>query len=249
MYYYSVADLPETLQLMHDEDNAIGLTVQNRLGESWNVYGDKRALDWVDEDNKRRCVDAVQASVDEVYAAWRTKFAPDSANYKAWLYAPTLASASSHQDLAPLVLSSGARRKEVKGRRDWSFKADWWFWSTALECKHSGWWNYPITLDGGVSMLPGSSFAVASVRQRRPQVFFQGTSGSVFQSTYAHGILSDIRDATSLFEAAPWTPLAITAWNSGSNVRLFSPFAPLCELLAHLSFVSSFASTMSTQNT
>lgn len=207
---------------MHDEDNAIGLRVQNAAGESWTVYGDKRALDWVDEENKRRCVDAVQASVDEIYTTWRTKLAPSSMQYKAWSHAPTLASARSRQELAPLVTFAGARRKEVKGRRDWTFKVDWWFWSTALECKNSGWWNYPITLDGGKGVLPWSAIGVAAADPHRSRVLYQRTDGHISEMEYIQGTASGGSITPSLFAAAPWTPLTVAFWDSANQVHFVS---------------------------
>ena len=139
---------------MHDEDNAIGLLVENPSGESWMCYGDKRALDKVAADNLKRCVAAVQASADEVYAAYTTKTVPSPDAYKAWAIAPTLESAHRLQELAPLFKYKDAkekdveRRKVIEDRRMRELTGNWWFATTATECKMSGWWDYPITMDG-----------------------------------------------------------------------------------------------------
>ena len=66
---------------MHDEDCAIGLSVRNPGGEWWTCYGDKRALDEVAADNLKRCVAAVQASANEIYAAYTSKTIPSPSNY------------------------------------------------------------------------------------------------------------------------------------------------------------------------
>ena len=55
---------------MHDGDNAIGISVKNPGGESWMLYGDKRALDYVDEDNKKRSVTAVHQYRQERHLIW-----------------------------------------------------------------------------------------------------------------------------------------------------------------------------------
>ena len=145
---------------MHDEDNAIGLIVQNPGGDTWNIYGDKRALDEVDADNLKRCVAAVQASADEVWAAFWTGVVPDPSEYKAWTFAPTLDSARGHQVLSTLFTFELGRRQDITQRREWAFTTNWWFWSTALDCKLSGWWNYPITIDGPKPALAFTSLAI-----------------------------------------------------------------------------------------
>lgn len=85
---------------MHDEDNAIGLSVQNPAGQTWMAYGDKCALDTANADNLQRCLRAVQASANEIYTAWQTKTLPQT--YAAWNKAPTLQSALQPRALAAL---------------------------------------------------------------------------------------------------------------------------------------------------
>lgn len=62
---------------MHDEDSMWGLYVTNRRGDSWIAYGDKKFGDSYDSDNARMVMDAVQASIDEVYAAFDTGACPE----------------------------------------------------------------------------------------------------------------------------------------------------------------------------
>ncbi|EJD48240.1 hypothetical protein AURDEDRAFT_61348, partial [Auricularia subglabra TFB-10046 SS5] len=141
-------------KFMHDEDCAIGLSVQNPDGDSWYCYGDKRALDEGNADNLKRCVAAVQASADEVYAAYTSKKVPAPGSYKVWTLAPTLESALGTQDLSPLFKWKDAthkdvqRRKIIENRHNRDFTMSWWFWSTAAECKTDGWWVYPIIING-----------------------------------------------------------------------------------------------------
>ncbi|KAK0435993.1 hypothetical protein EV421DRAFT_1833562 [Armillaria borealis] len=161
---------------MHDEDNAIGIDAKNPAGQSWALYGDKRALDSVNEDNKTRCVDSVQASANEIYKAYQTKQAPSPANYQVWTFAPTLESANAHQTLATPFTFKNERRK-----------TDWWFWSTALECKTSGWWNYPITINGLQNIIPWSAVAVTTLRVWHIHVFYQQPGGGILQSEHLDG--------------------------------------------------------------
>ena len=134
---------------MHDEDNAIGLDVINPTGFSWRMYGDNRLLDEVDLDNQKSVVKAVQTSADEVFQAWSTQKMPTLESYQAWQYAPLLDSArSTTQALAPLFTfeDQPQRRTDIKNRQQWQFTSDYWYSSTALACKTSGLWAYPITL-------------------------------------------------------------------------------------------------------
>jgi hypothetical protein len=136
-------------QVMHDEDNAIGLDVVDPQGSTWKMFGDKRLLDPTDDENKARCQKAVQVSADEIFNAWLTQTAPPVDTYQAWLYAPTLASArATTQDLAPLFTfeQTPRRRVDVANRRQWNYTLDYWYLTTYTLCMVSGLWNYPITI-------------------------------------------------------------------------------------------------------
>lgn len=206
---------------MHDEDCAIGLSVTNPKGNTWTCYGDKRALDAVNEDNKNLCLAAVQASADEIYNAWKTKRPPDT--YTAWNYAPTLESASaSTQELAPLFrLKNGVleRRKTIKARRTWEYTTDFTFMGTYKECMSSHWWDYPITIDGPTWILPGSSVTATTPSSGEWNVYYQDVQGGIRQSAY-----SDVWTASnsSMFTAKRFTPLAVVAWNGGNEVSMDS---------------------------
>jgi hypothetical protein len=147
-------------KLMHDEDNAISLSVENPAGEAWTAYGDGRGLDVADSENKKRCLEALQVSANEVYNAWKTKTKPSKPNHGAWVHAPTLKSSQGPQTLAPLV-KDGKRRATITDRRDWSFTSSWHFASTVYECIRSGWWKYPIRIDGPL-ILSGSDGAATA---------------------------------------------------------------------------------------
>ncbi|KAI1171066.1 hypothetical protein F4777DRAFT_566875 [Nemania sp. FL0916] len=135
---------------MHDEDNAIGLQVSNPAGQSWTMYGDKRLLDDVDQQNNILALEAIQASADEIFTAWQTGTVPDIGSFAAWNLACTLDSArSTTQALAPLFMFGDGppRRADIDERRVWEFTTSYTFATTVLSCSTSGLWSYPITLD------------------------------------------------------------------------------------------------------
>ena len=55
---------------MHDEDSENGLHVVNKQKDSWIAYGDKKLYATENAENSDLCVKALQASVDEVWAAF-----------------------------------------------------------------------------------------------------------------------------------------------------------------------------------
>ncbi|KAL1679136.1 fungal fucose-specific lectin-domain-containing protein [Schizophyllum commune] len=214
-------------KFMHDEDCAIGLSVRNPGGEWWTCYGDKRALDEVATDNLKRCVAAVQASADEIYTAYTSKTIPSPSNYKAWTIAPTLESALGTQTLAPLFKYKDTsqtdveRRKVIENRRMRELTMSWWFWSTAAECKTSGWWKYPITIDGPPKIVPYTNFAVTTPRIWSARVYYQNPPGGVLESVHIDGQWTGGIDQPSLWDAAPFTPLAAINWDRGNQVRVY----------------------------
>jgi hypothetical protein len=57
---------------MHDEDSKYGLKVHNALGQSWTAYGDKRLLDVAAKDELAITVQAVQASANDIWTAYKS---------------------------------------------------------------------------------------------------------------------------------------------------------------------------------
>ena len=219
---------------MHDEDNAIGIAVTNPSGQSWIAFGDKRALDEVDAENRKRCVATVQLSANEVYDAYKTKHIPAPTGYKAWTQAPTLDSARSTQTLTPLFTFGEERRKVIKNRRNCAFKSDWWFWSTAVMCKTSGWWKYPITIDGPTKIVPWTNFAVTSPRTQSSRVYYQNPQGGVLESAHEDGMRTGGVDGPVVFETAPFTPLAAISWAGGTEASCFTYFADGLDKVAQI---------------
>ncbi|KAJ3559349.1 hypothetical protein NM688_g402 [Phlebia brevispora] len=194
-------------KFMHDEDNAIGLSVENPRGDKWTVYGGKRALDVEDADNLARCIAAVQASADENL-------------HRHGREAPTLESATGNQLLAPLFNASGERRKDIKDRRTWAFKADWGVWSTARKCLASGLWRHPIKIEGVSNIMPGSAIAVTMPGLWRAHVFYQNPKGGVLESKH-YGVWSGGIDDPAAFRAPPFTPLAVVDCKDGNEIRVY----------------------------
>lgn len=137
---------------MHDEDCALGLTVADPKGNKWQAYGDKRLLDKDNLQNLLKCQVAMLESAREVYDAWDTKTITPTADFKALAIAPTKESAfSTTQTLAPLfkygpkgIYEDLQRRQELKDRRIWRFKSNWWAATTVAETYSSGLWDYPM---------------------------------------------------------------------------------------------------------
>ncbi|KAL2672772.1 hypothetical protein Neosp_013488 [[Neocosmospora] mangrovei] len=89
--------------LMHNEDNKLGITVKNRKGTKFTIWGDKQLFESKNAKNKEMMRQALQASVDEVYEAFESKVAKPPGGepgYRAWLYAPSeVVESASHSPL------------------------------------------------------------------------------------------------------------------------------------------------------
>lgn len=134
-------------QYMHDEDNALGLEVENLLGETWKMYGDKKLLNFENQANLAKCHSALMASTQEVFAAWSTGTVPPLGTYAAWTHAPVLSSAFSEKNHAPLFNDKGYPRDRIEDRQCREYKGKWGFWSypsLALQLKFSDAFKEPI---------------------------------------------------------------------------------------------------------
>lgn len=132
---------------MHDEDNALGLEVENPLGESWKMYGDKKLLDWDNQSNLAKLHSALMASTQEVFTAWSTGIVPLVDSYTAWSHAPILSSAFSEKNHAPLFNEKGYPRDRIEDRDCREYKGKWGLWSypsLALQLKFSDAFKEPI---------------------------------------------------------------------------------------------------------
>ena len=106
---------------MHDEDNALGLTVRNRKGETWKAYGDKKMFEPINDDNRERLARCLQASADEVFACFlaRKMVVADAGEYAAWHHAPVLDAALDGHNHSPLFTREGDMRTEIGNPKCW----------------------------------------------------------------------------------------------------------------------------------
>ncbi|KAI0742642.1 hypothetical protein C8Q80DRAFT_918213 [Daedaleopsis nitida] len=207
---------------MHDEDNAIGISVRNPAGDSWTCWGDQHTLDDVAADNLKHCQAAIQASVDEVYKAYHTGQIPPPESYTAWTIAPTLESANAPQWLAPLFRCQDGvlqRRKDLADRRRHDYTTDFWFSATASKCFFGQSWKYPIAMNTPPHAIPCTSLAVTVPNQSR-----RGTR--LYYLNPQHEVVQDYFNGQKwsravLFAAAPLTPLASISWDDGNEIRVY----------------------------
>ncbi|MDR6606933.1 phospholipase [Pseudomonas synxantha] len=126
-------------RFMHDEDSKFGLNVRNGDGDQWRAYGDKRYFDAIDSINRMHVNQAVQASADEIFAAYLSGIAPSPGNFAALKKLPDLQAALNPVgNFSPLFKVEGSkvlRRKDVNNLNDTATVDDWWGWSTYLLLK------------------------------------------------------------------------------------------------------------------
>lgn len=139
---------------MHDEDNAIGLSVTNKRGDGpWTAFGDTKLLDHDNKQNREYCQEAIQLSANEVYKAY-TQWKEGNAgwmpaSFGVWDIAPMLESANSEsQKLCPLFRGTvPLRRLDIDNRTEWKFTKDWSYLSTLDNLQEDPKFKYPITIN------------------------------------------------------------------------------------------------------
>ncbi|RBL71866.1 phospholipase [Pseudomonas sp. MWU13-2625] len=126
-------------RFMHDEDSKFGLKVGNAHGDQWRAYGDKRYFEASDADNRTQVNLAVQASADEVFAAYLSGTLPAPSTFAALQRVPDLTAVLNiSNNFAPLFRVEGGkvlRRKDVNNLNDTATVDNWWGWSTYLLLK------------------------------------------------------------------------------------------------------------------
>ncbi|WP_166220531.1 phospholipase [Pseudomonas atagonensis] len=127
-------------RFMHDEDSKFGLKVRNARDDQWRAYGDKRYFEASDADNRQQVTEAVQASADEVFAAYLSGTVPTPSTFAALQRTPDLTAvlnlANNFSPLFRLEGSKVLRRKDVNNLNDTATVDDWWGWSTYLLLKN-----------------------------------------------------------------------------------------------------------------
>ncbi|WP_445179781.1 phospholipase [Pseudomonas sp. McL0111] len=126
-------------RFMHDEDSKFGLKVRNARGDQWRAFGDKRYFDATDADNRAQVNQAVQASADEVFAAYLSGTLPAPSTFAALQRTPDLSAVLNlANNFSPLFRVEGGkvlRRKDVNNLNDTATIDNWWGWSTYLLLK------------------------------------------------------------------------------------------------------------------
>lgn len=126
-------------RFMHDEDSKFGLKVRNARGDQWRAFGDKRYFDATDADNRAQVNQAVQASADEVFAAYLSGTLLAPSTFAALQRTPDLSAVLTlANNFSPLFRVEGGkvlRRKDVNNLNDTATIDNWWGWSTYLLLK------------------------------------------------------------------------------------------------------------------
>ncbi|MFJ2540555.1 phospholipase [Pseudomonas sp. NPDC087614] len=126
-------------RFMHDEDSKFGLSVRNAYGDQWRAFGDKRYFEATDADNRQQVNQAVQASEDEVFAAYLSGKMPVPSAFSALQRLPDLTAVLNPANNFPALFrtqgSKVLRRRDVNNLNDTATVDDWWGWSTYLLLK------------------------------------------------------------------------------------------------------------------
>ncbi|NWE44635.1 phospholipase [Pseudomonas gingeri] len=216
-------------RFMHDEDSKYGLKVSNAKGERWNCYGDKRYFDTLDNSNRLQVKQAVQQSVDEVFATFLSGVVVPPQAYAALRSVPDLAKVENSQDslnFAPLFALKGKavmRRNDVNNLNDRSQSDSWWGWSTYLLLqdykpnKPAGYLNPPggaptIKADGWQSRTPSEPNWLPGHAVRYAFSYTNGLDESYIGPWTAYAELTD------RFQPTLTVPLDASAGAGGRNV-------------------------------
>ncbi|KAL5622317.1 hypothetical protein FOBRF1_001567 [Fusarium oxysporum] len=112
--------------LMHNEDNALGITVKSKNGTKFTIWGDKQLFEPKNARYKEMMKLALQSSIDGVYEAFVAKSAKppiDRLAYRAWDYAPLhVVEAESHSPLFVPHAFSSLDKLKLKGWFEWPLK-------------------------------------------------------------------------------------------------------------------------------
>ena len=120
---------------MHDEECCWGLRVRNAQSTGWIAYGDKKLLDDQDRGNLAIVQQAVQASIDDVWAAFNGQPRPTPSALQLIPDLTALATVPDHTNPSPVFIVSNGnvlRRKDVANRDDLRW-GDWWVEPTLIK--------------------------------------------------------------------------------------------------------------------
>lgn len=125
---------------MHNEKSSYGLHVHNQRGDTWVAYGDGKYLDPKNEDNLRILQEALQLSVNDVYAAFSTASLPITHSPLALIPEADEKGPQATLDIAPLFYwdtntETLMRRENLGNPYDHHWTDAWIGWSTLAALK------------------------------------------------------------------------------------------------------------------
>lgn len=119
---------------MHSEESAYGLHVHNQKGEKWMAFGDKSYYSDKSKVHRKKQMEALQRSADEIYNAYQSGIDTADATVEQLIPYPDDLKISTY-DIAPLFYwdqntSKLMRRENLKEVYDSNWTDNWWGWST-----------------------------------------------------------------------------------------------------------------------
>lgn len=125
---------------MHAEENSQGLHVHNGRGDRWVAYGDKSYFKDATETHRNHIVEAMQASADQVFAAYQQGISQVDDNIGDLIPYPDEVADQANVDISPLFYWDNAsktlyRRNDMSNINDRHWTSSWWGWSTLAELK------------------------------------------------------------------------------------------------------------------
>ncbi|MDI2146195.1 phospholipase [Pseudomonas sp. ITA] len=123
-------------RFMHHEDSRFGLDVSNARDEQWRACGDACYFEASATDNRIQVNQTVQASADEVFAAYLCGTLPEPSTFAALQRLPDLRLTNNFSPLFRVDNGKVLRRKDVNNLNDTATVDDWWGWSTYLLLKN-----------------------------------------------------------------------------------------------------------------
>ena len=125
------------VNFMHTEENQYGLHVHNLRGDRWLEFGDRYYFTLNNKTNVDMIQETLQASSDEVFAAYKQGVAPSTDQVKNLIPIPDEIANAGTIDIAPLFYWDPSshtlyRRTDTTNPQDRHWTAKWWGWSTFI---------------------------------------------------------------------------------------------------------------------
>lgn len=124
---------------MHNEENMHGLHVHNQQGKQWVAYGDRAFLNPDSAEHRRILQEVLQASADQVFAAYKTGTIPQD-DINQYLPEPDEIAKAGVHDISPMFIWDKKqkrllRRVNLNDPYDRHWTSNWWGWTTLYELR------------------------------------------------------------------------------------------------------------------